>query len=171
MAATPSLYAPWRMQYIKTLEAKSQPASPTGCFLCDDVAMFDDPAERRARLILWKSEQSIVVINKFPYTSGHLLVAPIRHVDEPELLSDAELLDLEKQTIRATRLLKKVLNPQGFNIGENLGRAAGAGLPGHLHRHVVPRWNGDTNFMSVIGDSRIIPQSWDKLWSDLVAAM
>jgi len=159
------------MQYIKTLEAKNEPASPTGCFLCDAVTLFDSAEERRSRMILWKSEHSIVVINKYPYTSGHLLIAPQRHLAEPEMLEDAELLDLEKQTIRATQLLKKVLNPQGFNIGENLGRAAGAGLPGHLHRHVVPRWNGDTNFMSVVGDCRIVPQAWDQLWQDLMAAV
>ncbi len=166
-----SLYAPWRMDYIKTLEARSQPHSPSGCFLCDAALLFDQPDERKSRLLLWKSDFSIVLINKFPYTSGHLLVAPIRHVAEPELLDDAELLDLEKQTIRSTRLLRAVLNPQGFNIGENIGRAAGAGLPGHLHRHVVPRWNGDTNFMSVVGDVRIVPLAWETLWADLVAKL
>ncbi len=164
----PSLYAPWRMQYIRSLEKQHDPASPSGCFLCDDVATLSDEAERRRRLVLWSTERSIVLLNRFPYTSGHLLIAPRRHVAELSDLDDAELADLMKQTQVGIEAIKKCLNPQGFNVGINLGRAAGAGLPGHLHQHVVPRWAGDTNFISVVGGIRIMPQSLEQMWGQIV---
>jgi ATP adenylyltransferase len=157
------------MDYIRSLEGKSE--SKSGCFLCDAVEKADSPAERRARLVLWTSEHSVVLINKFPYTSGHLLIAPKQHKADLEALSDDELCDLQRQTARAVTLLKKVMNPQAFNIGINLGKAAGAGLPGHLHQHVVSRWAGDTNFISVVGEVRIIPHAMDALWEELTNAM
>jgi ATP adenylyltransferase len=169
MARFEPLHAPWRMDYIRSLEGKTE--SKTGCFLCDAVATSENAAERMARLVLWTSDHSIVLINKFPYTSGHLLVAPKSHKAELETLTDDELCDLQRQTARAVRLLKRVMNPQAFNIGINLGRAAGAGLPGHLHQHVVSRWAGDTNFISVVGDVRIIPHAMEALWEELVRAM
>jgi ATP adenylyltransferase len=164
------LHAPWRMAYIKSLETKD-PVSPTGCFLCDAVATLDDPDQRRQRLVLWHSEHSIVLINKYPYTSGHLLVAPRSHKADLESLTDIELSDLSTQTARCVRLLKAVMNPQGFNVGMNLGRAAGAGLPGHLHQHIVSRWSGDTNFISVIGEVRIIPHAMTELYQQLTTAL
>jgi ATP adenylyltransferase len=126
------------------------------------------PSEHAARLVLWTTEHSIVMINKFPYTNGHLLIAPKNHLADLEILSDAEALDLQKQTADAVKLLKRALSPQGFNIGFNIGRVAGAGLPGHIHQHVVPRWGGDTNFMSVIGNVRIVPQAMKQLYEELV---
>jgi ATP adenylyltransferase len=164
-----SLYAPWRMQYIKSLEKSAEPSSPTGCFLCDAVHTLDDADQRRKRLVLWSTPHSIVMLNRYPYTSGHILVAPRVHYAELGQLSDAELFDLTKQTAVVIEKLKSALNPQGFNVGINLGRAAGAGLPGHLHQHIVPRWAGDTNFISVVGDIRILPQSLETMWESLAS--
>lgn len=160
----PSLYAPWRMDYIRSLDK-----GPAGCFLCEAAALADgDRAARRDRVVLWTTEQSVVLVNKFPYTNGHLLVAPRAHKAEYEELSLAELTDLNLQTARAVRVLKRAISPQGFNVGVNLGRCAGAGLPGHIHQHIVPRWNGDTNFMSVVGDVRIVPQAVAQLYDELI---
>jgi ATP adenylyltransferase len=157
------LYAPWRMEYIAGI-AKSD-----GCFLCEAVAAKSDQ-ERRERLILWSSDQSIVLINRYPYTNGHLLIAPKAHKADLEDLSEAEQLDLQTQTIACIRLLKKAMSPQGFNLGINLGRCAGAGLPGHIHQHVVPRWGGDTNFMTAVGEVRVVPEAMSHLWNELMKA-
>lgn len=168
--ANTTLYAPWRMEYIRSLE-KSNELPTCGCFLCDATSTFDNADERRNRLVLWQSEHCICLINRFPYTSGHLLVAPRQHLADLADLSEASLLDLNRQTIRAVDILKRVMHPQGFNIGINMGAAAGAGVPGHLHQHVVARWAGDVNFMSVVGEVRIIPHAMQSLWEQLVAAM
>ena len=161
------LYAPWRMEYIRSLE-KAQPDG--ACFLCDAVNATTD-SERRARHVLWQTERSIVVINIFPYTNGHVLIAPKAHKADLELLTDAESLDMQVQTTAAVKLLKRAISPQGFNIGINLGRCAGAGLPGHIHQHVVPRWAGDTNFMSVVGNVRVVPQAMDQLYDELIRVL
>ena len=160
-----SLHAPWRMEYIRTLEKPEGDA----CFICLAVAAASDD-DRRKRLVLWQSDHSIVIINRFPYTNGHLLIAPKAHKSDLELLTDAEQLDLQLQTTEAVRLLKRAMSPQGFNIGINLGRCAGAGLPGHLHQHIVPRWAGDTNFMSVVADTRVVPQAMSVLYDELMTA-
>lgn len=157
------LHAPWRMEYLRTLERASE---GRGCFLCDAAGASDDD-ERRGRMVLWTTPQSVVLLNIFPYTNGHLLVAPRRHVAELEDLDDAELSDLQRQTVRGVRLLRRAISPQAFNVGINLGRAAGAGVPGHLHQHVVPRWNGDVNFMSVVGEVRVVPQALPQLYEEL----
>ena len=151
------------MEYIRTIDKPN----PGECFLCDAVAADSEELQRR-RLVLWKSEQSIVLINRYPYTNGHLLIAPLAHKADLEQLNDQEQLDLQKQTIEAILLLKRAISPQGFNIGINLGRCAGAGLPGHVHQHVVPRWGGDTNFMSVVADIRVVPQAMEQLWEELM---
>ena len=161
-----SIHAPWRMEYIRSLHGPSDPAS---CFLCDAARATSDE-ECRARLVLWTTEHSIVVINLFPYTNGHLLVAPKAHKPELEQLTDDEANDLQAQTTRCVRLLKRALSPQGFNIGINLGRCAGAGLPGHIHQHVVPRWGGDTNFITVVGEVRVVPQAVSQLYEELMRA-
>jgi ATP adenylyltransferase len=151
------------MEYIRSLEKPDANA----CFLCDASAATSDD-ERRQRLVLWTTDLSIVVINKFPYTNGHLLIAPKAHKAEMEHLTPQEVLDMQSQTIEALKLLKRALSPQGFNIGINLGRCAGAGLPGHIHQHLVPRWGGDTNFMTVVGDLRIVPQAMGQLFDELI---
>jgi len=164
-----TLHAPWRMDYIRSLE--NADASQGGCFLCQAGALPDDPAKRRRQLVLWQTPHVIVVMNKFPYTSGHLMVAPREHLAELDTLPHETLIDLQVQTTRAIAILKKTINPQGFNIGINLGRCAGAGHPGHLHQHIVPRWAGDVNFMSVVGTVRIQPQAMEQIYYELMAAM
>jgi ATP adenylyltransferase len=167
----PVLPAPWRMSYIKSLESSPAERSTSGCFLCDAVAKLDDERQRRERLILWHSDRCICLLNRYPYTSGHLLIAPKLHVADLDVVDQETLLDLNVQAVRAIALLRKVLRPQGFNIGINMGSAAGAGVPGHLHQHVVPRWAGDVNFMSVVGETKVVPSTTSALWSELMAAM
>ena len=159
------LFAPWRMDYIKSVVKGEDDEK---CFLCQAAAAASD-AERRQRLTLWTTDHMAVVINRYPYTNGHLLIAPVAHKAELEELTEAEQLDLQRQTADAVRLLRRAMSPQGFNIGINIGRCAGAGLPGHLHQHVVPRWAGDTNFMGVVGEVRVIPQAMSQLYEELMA--
>jgi ATP adenylyltransferase len=156
------LWAPWRLSYV----AAERPAVPTAadpCFLCAGLAAEDD----RANLIALRTPLSVVVLNKFPYNNGHLLIAPVAHKATLEELTAEELLDTMETVRRAVRALSELMRPDGFNVGLNLGRAAGAGLPGHLHWHVVPRWNGDTNFMPVLSDARVIVQSLEALYEML----
>ena len=161
-----SIHAPWRMDYIRSLHGSAESGA---CFLCDAVNAASDD-ERKGRLVLWTSANSVVVINLFPYTNGHLLVAPKSHKADLELLTPEESADIGVQTTRCVQLLKRALSPQGFNIGINLGRCAGAGLPGHLHQHVVPRWSGDTNFITVVGEVRVVPQAVGQLYEELMRA-
>jgi len=158
-----SLYAPWRMEYIRSLDKTRNEE----CFLCL-AAKAASPAERRERLVLWTTALSVVLINKFPYSNGHILVSPIAHKAEMEELSAEELLDMQRETVRVIQLLKRAVSAQGFNIGINLGRCAGAGLPGHVHQHVVPRWAGDVNFMSVVWEVRVVPQAMEQLYGELM---
>ena len=162
MADAP-LYAPWRIDYIRSLDKPDAGE----CFLCA-AARAQSDAERRERLVLWHTQYSIVLINRYPYTNGHLLVAPIAHLAELDELSDGAAIDLHRQAARAIQLLRRAISPQGFNIGINLGRCAGAGLPGHVHQHIVPRWAGDTNFMSVVGEVRVVPQAMSQLYEELM---
>ncbi len=164
MSSTPSLFAPWRMDYIRQIDK-----GPAECFLCDAARLpaSATAADRKALLLLWTSDHCLVMINRYPYTNGHLLIATKSHKADLEDLSDDELTDLARQTAKAVNLLKRAISPQGFNIGINIGRCAGAGLPGHIHQHVVPRWNGDTNFMSVVGEIRVVPQAMSQLFDEL----
>ena len=172
------------MEYIKSLEKDPAASDPLakkhdGCFLCaaGDVesAMTDLGEEReqayQRRLVVWLGEHTSCVINRYPYTSGHVMIAPRRHVADLEELTTDEAAELHAATTRAIRLLRDVMNPQGFNVGINLGTAAGAGVPGHLHRHIVPRWSGDTNFVSVVGNVRIVPEMPETLWKTLREAL
>jgi ATP adenylyltransferase len=158
------LFAPWRMDYIRSV-VKGE--DDDQCFLCQAAAAANED-ERRQRLVLWTTDTTTVLINRYPYTNGHLLVAPRAHKAELEDLTPDEQVDLMCQTTEAVTLLKRAISPQGFNIGINLGRCAGAGLPGHLHQHVVPRWNGDTNFMGVVGEVRVVPQAMSQLYDELL---
>jgi ATP adenylyltransferase len=162
-AMSESLHAPWRIEYLRSLE-KPEPGE---CFMCIAARAANDE-DRRKSLILWTTDKSIVMLNKFPYVNGHLLVLPKEHLADLEQLDDATSFDLQKQTTEAVKLLKRALSPQGFNIGTNLGRCAGAGVPGHIHQHIVPRWAGDTNFISVVGNVRIIPQATTQLYDELM---
>ncbi|HKA88244.1 MAG TPA: HIT domain-containing protein [Haliangiales bacterium] len=153
------LWAPWRMAYILGDETKDG-----GCIFC---ACPSDPQRHRERLVLAVTEHALVMLNKFPYNNGHLMVAPRRHVADPADLPDDEHRALGELLRRATRVVRSVLRPEGMNVGMNLGRAAGAGIDAHCHWHVVPRWNGDTNFMPVVGDVKVVAEyltaSYDRL--------
>ena len=158
------LWAPWRMAYI----AKSS-APPAGddCFICRGLAEADD----RANLIAHRSPLGAVVLNRFPYNNGHVLVAPKAHKGRLDELTTDETLDLQQTVARVVAVLERLMRPDGFNVGLNLGKVAGAGLPGHLHWHVVPRWSGDTNYMTVVSDARVISQSLDALYDLLAPAL
>ena len=148
------LWAPWRLSYVATTAPRP-----------DNFITFADQSDHdRENLVVCRSERAIVILNRYPYSNGHLLVAPRREVAEIDELDDAELLDCQRQIQRMVRAIRGFMRPDGFNVGLNLGRPAGAGLPQPLHWHVVPRWSGDTNFMTVLDDVRIIVQSLDELW-------
>jgi ATP adenylyltransferase len=136
-----------------------------GCIFCPSKT------GDRERLILARSDNSLMMLNRYPYTGGHLRVAPLKHTAELDDLTDAELLDLMYMLRKARSLLRSVVNPDGFNVGINLGKAAGAGVEEHLHVHIVPRWNGDSNFMTVVGDVRVIPEGLISAYDQLAAAL
>ena len=152
------LWAPWRMDYILSNDKGE------GCIFCPG----DDRGQDEERLILYAGSLSMVMMNRFPYINGHLLVAPIRHIPDMEQLSDEENLDLMLMVRRSINILKKTMNPEGFNVGLNLGQVAGAGIKEHMHFHIVPRWNGDTNYMTVLGDVRVIPEHIMETYSKLL---
>lgn len=156
-----NLWAPWRSQYIRSLGESSTDGS---CFLCDYLA--DEQGDDRNHVIC-RTTTTVMVMNLFPYTNGHLLIAPVRHLAELDDLNDEELLDLNRLARDGIKMLKTVVSAQGFNVGMNFGRCAGAGLPDHLHAHLVPRWNGDTNFMSTVGEARVVPESLDEVFERL----
>src|SRR6266404_5172418 len=158
------LWAPWRLAYVASAKP---PAADDPCFLCRGLADSDD----RLNLIVQRSPQTVVVLNRFPYNNGHLLVAPRGHKGALADLDANEILELHQTLARSVGVLDDLMHPEGYNVGLNLGRAAGAGLPGHLHWHVVPRWNGDTNFMPVLGDVKVIAQSLDALYDLLVSKL
>jgi ATP adenylyltransferase len=158
------LWAPWRLSYVTAAKA---PAEDGPCFLCAGLADDDD----RRHLIALRTERSVVVLNRFPYNNGHLLVAPRAHKGKLDELTPEELLETMETLRRTIRVLDELMHPDGYNVGLNLGRVAGAGLPGHLHWHVVPRWHGDTNFMPVLADAKVIVQSLDALYDLLVGRL
>jgi ATP adenylyltransferase len=149
------------MDYINNSSAEP------GCIFCPISPERSD----RDRLILARSDYSLIMLNRYPYTGGHLMVAPLRHTAEPDDLSDTELLDMFRSIRIGRSLLRRVAKPDGFNIGINLGKAAGAGVEDHLHVHIVPRWNGDSNFMTVVGDVRVIPEGLLAAYDQLSAAL
>ena len=158
------LWAPWRLAYVADPKEQQKPQTPDACFICQGVHGTDD----RANLLVYRTPLSVVVLNKFPYNNGHLLVAPRVHKGRPDELEPEQLLDLQLVLRKMIGILEQRMNPDGFNVGLNLGKVAGAGLPGHLHWHIVPRWNGDTNFMPVLTDTKVIVQSLDALFDLLV---
>ena len=156
------LWAPWRLSYVA---AAKPPLGEDPCFICRGLEADDD----RGNLIALRTPRSVVVLNRFPYNNGHLLVAPRAHKGRLDELEPGELLEVMETLRRMVATLERLMCPDGFNIGLNLGRAAGAGLPGHLHWHIVPRWDGDTNFMPVLSNTKVIVQSLEALL-DLLAA-
>ena len=140
------LWAPWRMEY-NTEEPRP------GCLFC---RVIEHPDDKDAKLVVWRPPGAVVMLNKFPYNAGHAMVAPVAHKGGLEDLDDAETADLMRALRRTITVLRATLKPEGFNVGANIGRVAGAGMPDHVHIHVVPRWNGDTNFMPVLGEVKVV---------------
>ncbi len=164
-----NLWAPWRIEFMRTLADDAAP--DRGCFLCE-VSAADASAQTLAdQHVLYRNEHAVLLMNRYPYVNGHLLVAPAQHVgDLTDLSPEArhavtDLIDLGAQA------LKRALSAQGYNAGCNVGRCAGAALPGHVHAHVVPRWHGDTNFMELIGGVKVIPQALEDCYADLHRAV
>jgi len=153
------LWAPWRLEYIKSADEEG------GCIFC--VAASGDDAER---LVVHRSRHAFALLNKFPYASGHLMVAPLRHVGEYGELTDEEVLELHRVASAGMGALAETYAPQGYNLGWNLGRIAGAGVVDHVHLHVVPRWAGDTNFMPVLADVKVLPQHLEETRRTLAEA-
>jgi ATP adenylyltransferase len=173
------LWAPWRMEYVAgdfppAADSSPKPAkwldgADRECFLCQAAARYDDQtAAQRRSLVAAVGKEAFVILNRYPYNNGHVMVAPQRHVAELDQISPAEHAECMAQLGRLTGVYRRRLNAEGFNIGLNLGRVAGAGVPGHLHWHLVPRWLGDNNFMPVLAGTRVIPQSLHALWELLV---
>ena len=146
---TRPLWAPWRLEYIKQADELE------GCVFCDEAAGALEAADS---LLVHKGDASLAILNKYPYSSGHLMVAPVRHLGLLAELTDAEALEIHRLSVAAVAALGQVYGPGGFNLGWNLGYVAGAGIADHVHLHVVPRWSGDTNFMPVLADVKVIPE-------------
>jgi ATP adenylyltransferase len=163
-----NLWAPWRMNYITGLgtepnsgkKADSKSNETSDCFICHNLS---HPKNDDENLVLWRTELSIVILNRYPYNNGHLLIAPAKHIPDLDKADSEEMLDMMKLIRESQKVLSLTIKPHGFNVGMNFSRCAGAGLPGHMHIHVVPRWSGDTNFMSVCADTKVISQSLTEL--------
>ncbi|MDD4294073.1 MAG: HIT domain-containing protein [Candidatus Omnitrophica bacterium] len=154
MTKNDRIWAPWRIDYVqKTVPEK-------GCIFCKVLKSKKD----EKNLVVHRSKHCFVILNKYPYNNGHLMVVPNRHIAGMENLTDTEVLDINTVMINAIKKLKKTIKPKGFNIGMNIGQHSGAGIKEHIHVHIVPRWDGDTNFMPVIFDTKIISQSLDNFY-------
>jgi ATP adenylyltransferase len=153
------LWSPWRMEYLEAARDE-EPGTCVFCALLDG----DDPDGSR---VLAREELAFVTLAKYPYNPGHLLILPVRHIGELEEVTEAEHAAVARLLRRSIRALREVSDPHGFNVGLNLGRVAGAGIPEHLHWHVVPRWGGDTNFMPVIGQTRVLPELLEESYRKL----
>jgi ATP adenylyltransferase len=157
------LWAGWRSEYIATADESNK----QGCVFC---AMLASGLPDDETCIVWRGERCFAALNAYPYTSGHLLVMPKRHVGEPEDLTPEEHVELWRAVTDAVVTLKRAYRPEGINFGANLGRAAGAGVPGHFHVHALPRWNGDTNFMTTLAEVRVLPEALPVTWEKVRAA-
>lgn len=170
---TDRLWAPWRLGYVKGTEVASDPPEPSTwqegadseCFLCRAAATFEDtPSADRELLVLERTDRVVVLLNRYPYSNAHLLISPLRHIGTLANLTDEERLAIEQALAKWTERLTVRIAAQGFNVGLNLGSVAGAGVPGHLHWHVVPRWPGDHNYMATTAEVRVIPQALEAAW-------
>src|ERR1700678_3529125 len=155
------LWTPWRYRYV------SDAGKDDSCIFCDAIAMEDDPAT----LIVERGAKNFVILNRYPYTSGHLVIVPYAHIPDLASADDETLTEMMRIAKRAQRALGKTYHPEGFNIGVNLGRAAGAGITGHLHMHMLPRWAGDANFMTVTGETRVEPEEFLTTYTRMRAAL
>ncbi len=152
------LWAPWRYEYIKKIVSENQDI----CLFCKIVSESND----EKNLIVYRGKKAYIMLNRYPYNNGHLMVIPYNHFSEINVLSDEEMLEMMKLLALSVKILKDKFSSDGFNIGINLGKIAGAGID-HIHIHIVPRWNGDTNFMPVLGDTKLISQSLEESWKIL----
>ena len=152
------LWAPWRINYIRNLDKGGD------CFICQ---AHKNPGDDDKNFVLWRTDRSIVILNRFPYNNGHLMIVPYAHAPSLEDLEPETAADLMALTQLSLRVLREIYNPQGFNVGLNIGKAAGAGIAGHIHLHVVPRWGGDTNYMTTVGHMRVIPEWLDEMYAQL----
>jgi len=155
------LWAPWRIDYIKASAKKIGGKKQKGCIFCKAAKNIGRD------YVIFKTKYSIAMLNIFPYNNGHIMVAPKRHIKDIAQLGDLEAKDIFQTLKKTKRLLDKVLRPEGYNIGINISRSAGAGITGHMHIHIVPRWRGDTNFMTTVSGTKVISQSLDELYKQL----
>ncbi len=153
-----NLWAPWRMDYILGEKEK-------GCVFCNKIKHHENNDKRN--LILFRGEYHFIIMNKYPYNNGHLMVVPVRHTAEFENLDEKESMEMMEMISKSIKALKEGVNPDGFNIGMNLGKIAGAGIDDHLHFHIVPRWTADTNFMPVVGKTKVISEALSETWEKL----
>ena len=160
MADLKRLWAPWRSGFVRHVGHRGP------CFFCAAKRSRNDPRHH----VIARGRTAFAILNRYPYNNGHLLVAPYRHLGDLAGLTLTEWGDILRLSRRLMKRLTQALHPHGFNMGANLGRAAGAGVPGHLHLHVVPRWDGDTNFVPVLGQTKILSQSLDELYTLLTAS-
>lgn len=158
------LWTPWRYAYITT--AAKADAGPDACVFCELPKLRDQEAK-----IVHRGQHCFVILNSFPYTSGHVMVVPFAHLDELQLLPEAAAQEMMALSQKMEGILRQVYSPDGINLGMNIGRAAGAGIAGHVHMHVLPRWVGDTNFMTVSGESRVLPETLEETWRKIKGAM
>jgi ATP adenylyltransferase len=167
-----NLWAPWRLPYIKGLDTFGNSEGNGGaCFFCEAAQAGLSEQQATAHLVLLRDDRGVLMLNRFPYTNGHLLAAPLEHVGDLNDLAPTQRAGLMELAAFGQRLLIAAMSPQGINLGMNLGRCAGAGVPGHIHMHVVPRWNGDVNFMHVVGGVRVIPQALEESFQSLKEMM
>ena len=151
------LWTPWRYHYITTSDR------PCACVFCAAAQSSDD----RQTLVVHRATNNFVILNRFPYTSGHVMVVPMQHVATLEELSEEALVEMFRLARDCERHLRAIYHPEGLNLGMNIGKSAGAGIAGHLHLHVLPRWTGDTNFMTVVGETRVLPEDLEITWQRL----
>jgi len=155
------LWTPWRYQYVTNL------GEPVECIFC---AVAVDSSQDRRHLVVSRGARNLIMLNRYPYTSGHLLVVPYEHVATLEDLPDETLVELIRLARLAEKHLRALYRPEGLNLGFNIGRSAGAGVAGHIHLHALPRWTGDTNFMTSLGETRVLPEALETTWERLHAA-
>ena len=155
------LWAPWRIGYI--LSDKKE----DGCVFCNAFNAEND----EEKLVLYRSKHAFIIMNLYPYNAGHIMVVPNRHLDSPLMLTEEEQFDLFKLVNKGIEAIQKVMKPDGFNLGMNLGRAAGAGIDDHIHIHIVPRWSGDTNFMSTVSDTKVISEALKETYFKIKGAL
>ena len=158
------LFSPWRSAYIASFKNERKSRS---CLFCRIAKQKND----EKNLVVWRGQHCYIVLNLFPYNSGHLLIVPYKHTSDLTSLSNEENAEIMAATARGLKALKKVNGPHGFNFGANLGRVAGAGIEQHVHFHLVPRWNGDTNFMPVLADTKMISEDMKKTWREMRKAV